>query len=232
MNWVQIMPNLNDYHSELLEISNTLWLPDITDRWCQQEDLDSKYTDLSNVAHDISSILPHDVRVKARFSLGRDVIGWRMSKTACETLREKVHLSQFAEVNPGILGGNDPALNTTNTENDLEMKKVAGGRKLHRMANVYNFLEMSQESQNLHAAQNKFRTQNKQMTAVEFISDTEVIITTFWSHVQHDGTAAFKLSERSPLPPTLSSNDLPGGFTQILNLRRIRRINCYPVKSG
>jgi hypothetical protein len=47
---------------------------------------------------------------------------------------------------------------------------------------------------------------------------------------QHDGAAAFKLSERSPLPPALSAKDLPGGQTQILNVRRIRRINSHPVE--
>jgi hypothetical protein len=48
---------------------------------------------------------------------------------------------------------------------------------------------------------------------------------------QHDGVAAFKLSERSPLLPGLSAKDLPGGRTQILNVRRIRRINRHPVES-
>jgi hypothetical protein len=39
------------------------------------------------------------------------------------------------------------------------------------------------------------------------------------------------LSERPPLPPALSAKDLPGGRTQILNVRWIRRINCHPVES-
>jgi hypothetical protein len=34
------------------------------------------------------------------------------------------------------------------TENDLEMKKEAEERKLHRMAQVNNFVEMWQGSQN------------------------------------------------------------------------------------
>jgi len=32
------------------------------------------------------------------------------------------------------------------------------------------------------------------------------------------------------LPPPLSAKDLPGGRTQILNVRRIRRINSHPVE--
>jgi len=73
-NWGQINPNLNDYHSDPREISSTFWIPDITDWWRQQEEMHSKYTDLSNVARDIISIIPHGVGVEASFSLGRDVI--------------------------------------------------------------------------------------------------------------------------------------------------------------
>jgi len=69
------------------------------------------------------------------------------------------------------------------------------------------------------------------MTAVGYISDTEDIVKASWSSSQHDGAAAFKLSERSPLPPPLSAKDLPGERTQILNVRRIRRINRHPVES-
>jgi len=47
----QINPNLNDYHSDSMEISSTFWSPDITDWWRHQEVKHSKYTDLSNVAH-------------------------------------------------------------------------------------------------------------------------------------------------------------------------------------
>jgi len=68
------------------------------------------------------------------------------------------------------------------------------------------------------------------MTAVGYISDTEEIVKASWSLFQHDGAAAFTLSERSPLPPALSVKDLPGGRTQILNVRRIRRINRHPVE--
>jgi len=69
------------------------------------------------------------------------------------------------------------------------------------------------------------------MTAVGYISDTEEIFNASWSLIQHDCAAAFKLSEKSPLPPTLSAKDLPGVRTQILNVHRIRSINCHPVES-
>jgi hypothetical protein len=36
-NWGQINQNLNDYHSDPMEISSTFWVPDITDWWRQQD---------------------------------------------------------------------------------------------------------------------------------------------------------------------------------------------------
>jgi len=230
-NWGQINPNLNDYHSDRMEISSTSWIPDITDWWRQQEETHSKYADLSNVARDICCIIPHSVGVEASFSLGRDVIEWRQSKTTGETLREKVVVRQFARANNGMLAGTNRELDTPHTENNSEMKKEAEERKFHRMAKVHDFLEMWQGSQNLRATQKQSRAQSKQMTAVGYISDTEESVKASWSLFQHDGAAAFKLSERSPLPPALSAKDLLGGRTQILNVRQIRTINHHPVES-
>jgi len=230
-NWGQINPNLNDYHSDPMEISSTFWIPDITDWRRQQEETHSKYANLSNVARDIFSIISHGVGVEASFSHGQDVIGWRQSKTTGGTLHEKVVVTQFARANNGILAGTDPELDTTNTENDSEMNKEAEERKLHTMAKVDDFLEMWQGSQNLRATQKESRAQNKEITAAGYISDTEEIVKASWSLFQHDGAAAFKLSERTPLPPALSVKDLPGERTQILNVRRIRRINRHPAES-
>jgi len=98
------------------------------------------------------------------------------------------------------------------------------------MAKVQDFLEMSQGSQNLLATQNESRVQKKEMTAVGCISDTEEIVKALWWHFQHDCAAAFKLSEWSSLPLPLSAKELPGGQTQILNVRRIWRINRHAVE--
>jgi len=92
-----------------------------------------------------------------------------------------------------MLAGTEPELDTMNTENNAEMKKEAEERKLHRMAKVHDFLEMWQGSQNLRATQKESRAQNKQMTAIGSISDTEEIVNASWSLFQHDGAAAFKL---------------------------------------
>jgi hypothetical protein len=193
--------------------------------------MNSKYADLPNVAHDMFSIIPRGIGVKASFSLGQDVITWRQSKTTGKTLREKVIMRQFAPANNGILAATDPELDTTNTENDSETKKEAEKRKLHTMAKVHRFLEIWQGSQNLSATQKVSRTQDKQMTAIGYISDTEEIVNASWSLIQHDGAAAFKMSERSRLPPALSAKDLPGGRTHMLNVRQIHRINRYSVES-
>jgi len=124
-NWGQINPNLNDYHSDPIEISSIFWRPDITDWWRQPVDTQSKYTDPSNVVRDTLSIIPHRVRVEASISLGGDLIGWRQSITTGETLRKKVVVRQFAGGNTWILAGGDPASDTTNTENNLGIKKKA-----------------------------------------------------------------------------------------------------------
>jgi len=195
MHWGQINPNLNEYHSDPMEISSAFWIPDIIDWWRQQEETHQKCADLSNVERDIFSIMPHGVGVEATFSLHRDVIGWRQS------------------------------------ENDSEMKEDPVQSKVHRMAKVHDCVEMWQGSQNIRATQKESCSQNKQMTAVGYISDTEEIVNVFWSLFQHDSPAAFKLSERSLLPPALSAKDLPGGRTQILNVRRTWRINHHPVES-
>jgi hypothetical protein len=172
-NWGQINLNLNDYHADPTEISSTFWIPDRTVWWPHQEETHSKYADLSSVACDIFSIIPHAVGVEASFSLGRDIIGWRQSKMTCKTLREEVFVRQFPRANNGILAGTDPELDTTNTEDDLEIIKGVEDRKLHRMAKVHDLLEMWQGSQNLHTTQKESRAPNKEMTAVGSISDME-----------------------------------------------------------
>jgi hypothetical protein len=48
----------------------------------------------------------------------------------------------LATANNGLLAGAGPAPDTANTDNLLEMKKDAEERKLHRMAKVYDILEM------------------------------------------------------------------------------------------
>jgi hypothetical protein len=107
------------------------------------------------------------------------------------------------------LAGDCAVLDTAETETDLKLKIEADERKFHRIAMVHDILEMFQGSQNLCATQKETRTENWQMTAVGYVSDTKEIFKASWSIFQPDGVAAFKQSERSPLPPALSAKDLP-----------------------
>jgi hypothetical protein len=197
----QINPNLNDYHSDQMEISSTCWLPDIIDRWRQQDETHSQYADPSNVARNIFSIIYQGVGVEASFSLGQDVIRCRQSRTTGETLCEKLVVRQFPRANTGLLAGDDPVLVPDSTDNNIELKREVEEKKSHRVVKVHDFLEMWQGSQTLRTTQKESRAQNKQMTSVSYISDTDEIIKESWSNFHHDGAAAFKLSEKSPVPP-------------------------------
>ena len=123
MTWGKSNPNRNDNHSDPMELISTFWIPNTTYWWCQQQESHSKYADLSNVTGDRFSVIPHDVKVEASFSLGWEFIGWRRSMTTGQTLHKEVIVRWFVEANNGILAGCQLALDTTNTENDLEMMK-------------------------------------------------------------------------------------------------------------
>jgi len=57
-NWGQINRNLNDDHSDPMEISSTFWLPDINDWWWQQDETHSQYANHTIVAPDLFCIIP------------------------------------------------------------------------------------------------------------------------------------------------------------------------------
>jgi len=169
--------------------------------------------------------------VEASFSLSQDVISWRKSKTTGKTFRKKVVVMQFAWANYGELAGNAPVLDTTNTDNNLEMKREVEKKTLCRMANIHDCLEVWHGTQNLHATPKKSRTHNKQLTAVGYISDTKEIVKASRSNFQHDGVAAFTLSKRSPVPSALSAKDISRRQTQVLNLCWIQQIGRHPAAS-
>jgi len=120
-NWWQLNPHVSDYHPDPMEISSTFSIPDITDGLMRQAVTLSKFADLSYVACDKFSLISHCVAVEASFCLGRDVIGWRQSKTTCMTPHKKVPVRLYARANNQISVGDDPAFDTMNTENASEM---------------------------------------------------------------------------------------------------------------
>jgi len=75
-----------------------------------------------------------------------------------------------------MLVGDNPALNTTNTENNLEIKKEAKEGISHVMVKVHTFLEMWQGSQDIRCTQKESHAQNKYMPAIGYISDPEGIV--------------------------------------------------------
>jgi hypothetical protein len=176
------------------------------------------YADFCNVPRNIFSLIPHGAGVQACVSHRREVIGWRQSKTRGETLHEKVVVRQYARAKNRILAGNDPVLDMIEAEIDIELKREADERKLHRMAKVNDFLEMWQGSQNPRATLSESCAHTMQITAVGYISATEDIVNTSWTNFQHDGVAAFKLSESLSQPTALSAKDLLRGRTQIFNV--------------
>jgi hypothetical protein len=109
-------------------------------------------------------------------------------------------------------------LDTRETEDDLELKNEAEESKLHRMVKVRIFLELYQDSLHLCAIHRESWAQNKHLTTVGYTSDTEEIMKASWSYFQQHCTAAFTLSESSPLPPELSAEDLPAEQTEVLNV--------------
>jgi hypothetical protein len=52
-----------------------------------------------------------------------------------------------------------------------------------------------------------------------------------WSNFYHDCVAAFKLLEKSLVPPPLSAKHLPGGQTKVLNVCWIKWIDRHPHDS-
>jgi hypothetical protein len=114
--------------------------------------------------------------VEACFSLWQDVFGWRLYKTPTKMLREKVLVMPLAQGNNGMLAGDCAALDTMETENNLELKNAAYERQLHSMANVHALLEILQCSQNLHAKQQESHTQHNQITTGGYISDSQEIM--------------------------------------------------------
>jgi len=232
LNWWEIYLNLNDYQSDPMEISSTFWLPDITNWWQQQGETHSKYADLSNVALDMFSIISHGIRVEASFSLGRDVTGWRQSNTSGEPLWDKMLYESLLEPIADYWLATTQYWVQTALIKKGRWRERRRRRSLHRMSKVYDFLEMWQGSQTLRGRRNKSGAHNKQLTAVGYISDTIEIVKASWSNIHHDGAAAFKLSEISPVPPAVSLKHLPGGQTQVLNVRRNKRIDRHAAESG
>ena len=74
---------------------------------------------------------------RSSISLGQDFIGWRQSKTTAEAQWEKAIVRQYDQANNEILSGDNPVLDRSETNNNLELKREAEGSKLHRIPKVH-----------------------------------------------------------------------------------------------
>ena len=126
------------------------------------------------------------------------------------------------------MAGDTAQIDSSISDNDSETKKEAEEGKLYWMAKVHDFLEMWQGSENLHATQKTSRAQNKQITDMGYISDTEETVKESWSAFKHDSVAGCKITEKSYSPLYLLQIDLPGGKIKVLHMYRIHRINHHP----
>jgi len=91
-------------------------------------------------------------------------LGWTLSagdilKPLARPFR-KNSSSQFAQARNGILAGDYTALDPTQTEINLKLTQLVEEWILRTMAQVHDFLEVCQGSQNLCATQKESRTQN------------------------------------------------------------------------
>jgi len=106
------------------------------------------------------------------------VFGWRQWKTTGEIIDENIVIKEFAWAESWIISAKNWGLDTTNTEISLEMNREVEDRKLHWMAKIHAVLESKHGSQTLPATQKESRPKIKQLTAVEYISDTDKIVWT------------------------------------------------------
>jgi len=92
-----------------MPMSSYIWIPDNTNWLHPQDKIYSMFADLSNVAHEIFSIMAYSVRARGLYFIVWYITGWIQSKTRGKTLRKRVVVRQFAHANKGILAGDDPS---------------------------------------------------------------------------------------------------------------------------
>jgi len=99
------------------------------------------------------------------------------------------------------------------------------------MAKVHDFLEMWQDSENLWATQKALYHWNKQITTMGYISDKKQTVKLSWSAFEHDGIAGVKMTEKSPLPPSLLQTELSGTKTKVRNIHWVYNIYLHSTES-
>ena len=172
------------------EVTASFWYPDVAGWWMKQERRMGDYRDLARMARDIFSVMPHGVGVEASFSLGRDVISWRQSRTKAATLQQKVVVRQWARSNDGFLP--DEVKKSLEGDNDEDERQKKEDERLNQLASMRDFLMFKKESQNRRSMQKKLKGKDVAVSGLGYISDEDDGWDEKWSSFDHDGNTAFR----------------------------------------
>jgi len=153
------------------EMTASFWYPDVAGWWLKQETTMGEYRDLAKMARDIFSVMPHGVGVEASFSLGRDIISWRQSRTKGSTLQQKVVVRQWARSNDGLLP--EEAIQSAGSDVNNEEKQKQEDQKLNQLASVRDFLVFKEQSENLRSMQKKLKGKDVTISGLGYISDVD-----------------------------------------------------------
>jgi hypothetical protein len=224
---VNIDSDQHDYpiQDELLsndpeEITASFWYPDVAGWWMKQERRMGDYQDLARMARDIFSVMPHGVGVEASFSLGRDVMSWRQSRTKGETLQQKVVVRQWARSNDGFLP--DEIRTSVDGESLDDERGKKEDEKLNQLASVRDFLIFKKESDNLRKMQKKLKGKDVAVSGMGYISDEDDGKEEHGSGIDHDGKRAFGKDSREKRP--IGRNIELGSVTKVCNGNLVEKI--------
>jgi len=214
--------SLTDPDANPNDVTGSFWSPSVAAWWKQQVNTASEYAPMAEMARDIFSVIPHGVGVEASFSLGRDVIGWRQSKTSGSTLQQKVVVRQWARSNQGILAD---TFSDTLLDNDVEGKVDAEQSKLKKLATLTDFMHWSKRSSELRAAQKKLRAQNSNKCSHGFISDEEEFSASSWDAFDDNGEGAFDTFISNKKPTAVNLGKVNTRYALQEYVKRIPRVD-------
>jgi len=100
------------------------------------------HADLSNLASDILSIIPHGVVLEASVSLGPDIMSWRHTKSNGAIFRDTVIATKLDSAIETRFAGDSTVCEAGQPQNDFEFKREGEETKLNKIARVEDVLEM------------------------------------------------------------------------------------------
>lgn len=180
------------------EITASFWYPDVAGWWLKQETTMGEFRDLAKMARDIFSVMPHGVGVEASFSLGRDVISWRQSRTNGITLQHKVVVRQWARSNNGLLPEEVSRSMKTDINTDEQQRRE--DKQLNQLASMKDFLSFKRQSDNMRSMQRELKGRDVSISGLGYISDEADGGVEEWSGFNQDGNSAFRKISKEKRP--------------------------------